>query len=84
MNDAIDKIQALLPAESIPAPPVNGQTKPTKVAVLLEAATYIERIQALCCRLAEDNQRLTDEVTRLRIQLTSMRYDIDFCYSFIH
>jgi len=83
MNDAIDKIKTLLPAELVPPPPVNGQAKPTKVAVLLEAADYIEKIQALCCNLAEENQRLQDQVATLQGEVTAIRYILFYLFHYL-
>jgi hypothetical protein len=67
MNDAIDRIKVLLPQRE------ETGVKATKVSVLLETADYIEKVQELCCRLAEENQTLSDENAHIKAQLSALR-----------
>lgn len=80
MNDAIDRIKVLLPtkedeeiAAGVGAAPTASAQKPTKVSVLMDAADYIESVQALCCQLAEENQALHEESHRMKSELAALR-----------
>eukprot|EP01122_Echinamoeba_exundans_P014433 TRINITY_DN6531_c0_g1_i1.p1 TRINITY_DN6531_c0_g1~~TRINITY_DN6531_c0_g1_i1.p1 ORF type:complete len:834 (-),score=246.07 TRINITY_DN6531_c0_g1_i1:3415-5916(-) len=77
MNEAIDRIKVLLPTKEdagiTPVLPNAPQQKPTKVSVLMDAAEYIESVQALCCQLAEENQSLQEDNSRLKSELAALR-----------
>jgi hypothetical protein len=77
MNEAIDRIKVLLPTKEdagiTPVIPNTPQQKPTKVSVLMDAAEYIESVQALCCQLAEENQTLQEDNATLKSELAALR-----------
>lgn len=76
MNEAIDRIKVLLPTKEdagTPLLPNTSAQKPTKVSVLMDAAEYIESVQALCCQLAEENQALQEDNGRLKSELAALR-----------
>src|SRR5690349_13927339 len=53
MNDAIDRLRALLPQQ------VTSEKLLTKVEVLLEAADHLTQVQNLCAKLIAENNSLT-------------------------